>query len=484
MRKLDVAHDVFHHDHGAVHNHAEVECAERKKIRRNVTEIEKNGGEKKCEGNRDGDDQRAANVPQENKKDQRNQDHAVSEISQNRVHRGVHEVTAVEMGNNFYALGQEPIIQFVDLDVERVEGGVGFGSFAKQDDAFDHVLVVDDSAIFAADCFSELPQTNLGRLHDDGDVPDADGRSIHALDDGGGDVVGRLHQADGAHVELLLAAFDESAARVSVVVSERLLDLGKRQSVRNQFAGIDLHLIFAGRAAEDVDVDNVGHGFQLVQHEPVVESLQFHRVIARIRALEREEHDLAGGAVVRAETGVHVGWERYLLQAVEHFLTRVGGGDFVVVNNCDDRQAGERDRAQMGFVGNPVQGDFEPDGDLLFDLFGGMAGPLRDDLRVSVGDVGIGLDGQIAKRDDAPDEQHQRHAEYQDAIAQGEIDEQTNHLPCSEAAAENASALATSSSPTFAPWRICCRPSDRPAVCTSRRRKELVVSLRKIQSLS
>src|SRR5229473_5406241 len=138
----------------------------------------------------------------------------------------------------------------------------------------------------------------------------------------------------------------------------------------------------------------------------------------------------------------------------------------------------------MGFVGNPVQGDFERDGDLLFDLFSGMAGPLRNDLCVSVGDVGIGLDGQITKRNDAPDEQDQRHAEYQDAVAQREIDEQTNHLPCSEAAAENASALATSSSPTFAPWRICCRPSDIPAVCTSRRRKELAVSLRKIQSLS
>src|SRR6202165_4401883 len=138
----------------------------------------------------------------------------------------------------------------------------------------------------------------------------------------------------------------------------------------------------------------------------------------------------------------------------------------------------------MGFVWNPIQGDFERDGDLLFDLFGSVARPLRDDLRISVGDIGIRFYGQIAKRDDAPDEQHQRHAEYQDAIAQREIDEQTNHLPCSEAAAENASASATSSSPTFAPWRICCRPSDRPAVCTSRRRNELAVSLRKIQSLS
>jgi hypothetical protein len=43
------------------------------------------------------------------------------------------------------------------------------------------------------------------------------------------------------------------------------------------------------------------------------------------------------------------------LQAIEHFLTRVEGGDFVVVNDGDDREASERDRAQMGFVGGPTR---------------------------------------------------------------------------------------------------------------------------------
>src|SRR5208282_6381475 len=102
--------------------------------------------------------------------------------------------------------------------VERVEGGVGFGAFAQQDDAFDHILIVNDGAIFAADGFAELAETNLGCLHDDGNVANADGGSIHALDDGSGDVAGRLHEADGAHIERLLAALDKSAARVGVVV--------------------------------------------------------------------------------------------------------------------------------------------------------------------------------------------------------------------------------------------------------------------------
>src|ERR1700691_1547373 len=138
----------------------------------------------------------------------------------------------------------------------------------------------------------------------------------------------------------------------------------------------------------------------------------------------------------------------------------------------------------MRLVRNAVQPDFERHSDLLFDFLGSMARPLRDDLRISVGNVGVSLDRQITKRDNAPDKQHQRHAENQNTVAQGEIDEETNHLPCSEAAAENASAFATSSSPNLAPCSICCKPSGRPELCTSTRRKVLAVSLRKNQSLS
>jgi hypothetical protein len=41
----------------------------------------------------------------------------------------------------------------------------------------------------------------------------------------------------------------------------------------------------------------------------------------------------------------------------------------------------------------------------LFNLFGGSARPLRDHLHPGVGDIRIGLDGKLLKRDDAPDEQ-------------------------------------------------------------------------------
>ena len=69
-----------------------------------------------------------------------------------------------------------------------------------------------------------------------------------------------------------------------------------------------------------------------------------------------------------------------------------------------------------------VEFHFERNGDLLLDFFGRMTRPLCDDLRVRVGDVGIGFDGQGMERNDAPDEQDQRGAQNQQAVAQGKID--------------------------------------------------------------
>ena len=133
--------------------------------------------------------------------------------------------------------------------------------------------------------------------------------------------------------------------------------------------------------------------------------------------LQRVEHDLPGGAVVRSQARVHAGRQRDMLQPVEHFLAGVEGGDVVVVNDGDDRQSCKRDGAQMGQMGDAVQFHLEGNGDLLFDFFGGMAGPLGDDLRVGIGDVGIRFNGQIVKRNDAPGKKNQRPTQHQQPIA-------------------------------------------------------------------
>ena len=63
--KRRVAKNVFDHHDRAVDDHAEVKRAEREQVRGNVTKVEQDGREQQRERNGDGDDQRAADVAQE-----------------------------------------------------------------------------------------------------------------------------------------------------------------------------------------------------------------------------------------------------------------------------------------------------------------------------------------------------------------------------------------------------------------------------------
>jgi hypothetical protein len=81
-------------------------------------------------------------------------------------------------------------------------------------------------------------------------------------------------------------------------------------------------------------------------------------------------------------------------------------------------------------VGYAVQLNLQRDGDLLFHLFGGMAGPLRNDLDVRIGDVWIGFDGKAVKRNDSPDKEDDSKTQHQDAIVQGQVDQVTDHRAC------------------------------------------------------
>jgi hypothetical protein len=57
----------------------------------------------------------------------------------------------------------------------------------------------------------------------------------------------------------------------------------------------------------------------------------------------------------------------------------------------------------MREVGDSVQLGLDGNGDLLLDFFGGTAGPLGDDPDVLVGHIGVRLNRQVVKGNDAPD---------------------------------------------------------------------------------
>ena len=104
---------------------------------------------------------------------------------------------------------------------------VRVGAFAQQHDAGDHVVVVDDLAVLAADRAGELAQPDLRPLRHHGDILHAQRRAVLGREHRVLDVVHVADQAHFAHVDLLQAGFDEAAAGVDVVVGELLLHLAE-----------------------------------------------------------------------------------------------------------------------------------------------------------------------------------------------------------------------------------------------------------------
>src|SRR5215469_16414558 len=105
-------------------------------------------------------------------------------------------------------------------------------------------------------------------------------------------------------------------------------------------------------------------------------------------------------------------------------------------------------------VRDTIHLDFDRDGDLLLDFLGRPPWPLRDYLHPCIGDVWIGFDRQVVKRDHAPNEEKNRHAEDNKAIVQSEIDDRANH--CCSAEFWNARAFATIGWPGVRPETTSC----------------------------
>ena len=143
----EMADDVLHHDHRAVDHHAEIKRAQRQQVGRDMTQIKTDGGKQQRERNGERNDQRAANIPQEEKENDHHQDDALGQIVQNRVGGVMQQIAAIQEGNDLDSLGQNLIIELFDLGVNAHQGRIGVVALLQQYDALDHIAVVDDLAV-------------------------------------------------------------------------------------------------------------------------------------------------------------------------------------------------------------------------------------------------------------------------------------------------------------------------------------------------
>ena len=107
-----------------------------------MPQVQADGGEQQGERNGQGDDQRAANIAQEDEQNDRNQNDSLGQVVQHRAGGQMHQVAAVEKRDHLHARRKDVPVQFLDLVVNCVQCGVAIGALAQE---------FTPAAIFAAE---------------------------------------------------------------------------------------------------------------------------------------------------------------------------------------------------------------------------------------------------------------------------------------------------------------------------------------------
>ena len=93
----------------------------------------------------------------------------------------------------------------------------------------------------------------------------------------------------------------------------------------------------------------------------------------------------------------------------------------------DVRKTVERNGTHDLEVRRAVHGELEGKSGEALDFFGGVAGPLGDELDHGRRKIGIGVDGHAAEGFGAGDDDQERDHQDEEALAQGELDNVMDH---------------------------------------------------------
>src|SRR5208283_66310 len=296
-----------------------------------------------------------------------------------------------------------------------------------QYDAFDDVVVIHDGAVVAADGLADLAETDLGALCDNSDIFYAKRRTVLGLQERLFDLLDAVEQSHGADIDLLRTRLDKTAAGVDVIGRDLLLDLADTQPVGHELVRVHLNLIFAGGTAKADYIDDIGHRLELLLQNPILEGLQFHQIVFWIGALQRVPVDLPHRAVVRPHLRLQTRGKGNQGQSLKYFLAVpivVGG---IIENEHEAGKSEEGGGTKMSQMRQTVHLNLNRDGDLFFHFLRRATWPLRDDLDVVIGNVGIGFNRQVVKGDRTPDQKQHSNGENDEAVIESKIDDGANH---------------------------------------------------------
>ncbi len=407
------AEDRLHHDHGGVHDQSEIDGADRQQVGGFAAQHQNDHGKEQRERNRGADDQRAAEIAEENPLQQHDQQDADHHVVQHGRGRDVDQILAVVDALDPHARRQDAGIvdrchQLLDAQDRRRT----LLAAAHQHDALHDIVVL----IEAGDAEPRFLADRDGR-----DVLDQNRIAAALRHHGVGEVVDRPDQPDAADHRRLRADVDGIAADIDVGIADGLQQLRQRQAVGDQLVEVDLQLVGLGLAAPAGDIDHARHGAEAALQNPVLQRLEVEHAVIR-----RSDQPVAVDFADRAERRnprLHVARQRrHLRQPVQHLLQRLVIGVVERKLQFDVRQAVQRDGADRAQILDAGNLGLDRDRDVAFDLFRRQARTLRHDVDHRRCRIGIGFDIELLERNQAADQYSDEQAHHQIAAADGNGD--------------------------------------------------------------
>ena len=121
-------------------------------------------GEQQRERNGERNDDRAAHVAEEQKENDRDQDHALGQIVFHGLTVYFTRSERSRKGTTLTPLGKNAVVELLHLFVNALQHRVGVVALLQQHDAFHSVGIVDDCAIGAMGGAADLAEANLRTL--------------------------------------------------------------------------------------------------------------------------------------------------------------------------------------------------------------------------------------------------------------------------------------------------------------------------------
>jgi hypothetical protein len=259
----EVPQRIFGDDYRTVDNQAEIQRAEAHEVGADAPL--QHAGCRHQHGH--GDDkrgyQRRPEVAEQHEQHEDHQESAFTEVGGDGLHRGVHELGAVEHGFEFNA-GRQGAAHLVDFGINGGRDGAAIAANQHERCADDHLVAVLAGAAgpnFTAD-------RHLGN------VADTYRHRTSCADNNIANVLEIFEPSTGAHGNPFTVALDDAGATADVIGFNRASDVAEGQAQGDQLRGIRLNLVLLDVAADGIDAGHAHDALDLRPDHPILHGAQ------------------------------------------------------------------------------------------------------------------------------------------------------------------------------------------------------------------